>query len=111
MSPLPDGSALDRHPAQQPRRRRPVGLASLAVLLAAADTYVVVLALPDIMAGVGLDLEELHRASPIISVFLLGYISMLPLVGRLSDLRGRLPVLVGCLLVFAAGSLLTATAD
>ena len=85
-------------------------LAGAAVLLAAADTYVVVLALPDIMAGVGLDATELGRAAPIVSVFLLGYVAMLPAVGRLADLVGRQPVLVGCLLVFALGSLLTATA-
>jgi MFS family permease len=43
--------------------------------------------------------------------FLLGYTATLPLLGRLADLRGRVPVLIGCLLLFALGSLLTATAD
>jgi MFS family permease len=96
-------------------RERPglpvVALATLAVLLTAADTYVVVLALPDILTGVGVGLDELQRATPIIGGFLLGYTATLPLLGRLADLRGRVPVLVGCLLVFAVGSLLTATAD
>jgi MFS family permease len=62
------------------------------------------------MSGVGLDVTELGRAAPIISVFLLGYVAVLPAVGRLADLAGRVPVLVGCLLIFAFGSLLTATA-
>ena len=88
-----------------------VVLATLAVLVTAADTYVVVLALPDILTGVGVGLDELQRATPIIGGFLLGYTATLPLLGRLADLRGRVPVLVGCLLVFALGSLLTATAD
>ena len=35
---------------------------------------------------------------------------MLPLIGRIADLRGRLPVLVGSLVVFAIGSLVTAAA-
>ncbi|GAA5019987.1 MFS transporter [Actinopolymorpha pittospori] len=83
-------------------------LACVAVLLAAADTYVVVLALPDIMVGVGLDVNELQRAAPVISGFLLGYVAMLPLIGRLSDLFGRVPVLVASLALFALGSLLTA---
>src|SRR3954470_7835131 len=87
-----------------------VVLASLAVLVTAADTYVVVLALPDILTGVGVSLDELQRATPIIGGFLLGYTATLPLLGRLADLRGRVPVLVGCLLLFAFGSLLTATA-
>ncbi len=87
-----------------------VVVATLAVLVTAADTYVVVLALPDILTGVGVGLDELQRATPIIGGFLLGYTATLPLLGRLADLRGRAPVLVGCLLLFAVGSLLTATA-
>jgi MFS family permease len=88
-----------------------VVVATLAVLVTAADTYVVVLALPDILTGVGIGIDELQRATPIIGSFLLGYTATLPLLGRLADLRGRVPVLVGCLLLFALGSLLTATAD
>ena len=72
-------------------------LAAIAVGFAAADTYVVVLALPDMMASVGLNIDELQRAAPIVSGFLLGYIAMLPLMGRIADLRGRVPVLVGSL--------------
>ena len=85
-----------------------LGLAAVAVAFAAADTYVVVLALPDMMAGAGLAVDELQRAAPIVSGFLLGYVAMLPLIGRIADLRGRVPVLVGSLVVFAVGSLVTA---
>ena len=70
-----------------------LGAASVAVAFAAADTYVVVLALPDMMSGVGLGIDELQRAAPIVSGFLLGYVAMLPLIGRIADLRGRVPVL------------------
>jgi MFS family permease len=87
-----------------------LGLAALAVMFAAADTYVVVLALPDMMSSVGLAVDELQRAAPIVSGFLLGYVAVLPLIGRIADLRGRLPVLVGSLVVFALGSLVTAAA-
>src|SRR5215211_1469802 len=98
-------------PADRPAPGLPlVVLATLAVLVTAADTYVVVLALPDILTGVGVGLDQLQRATPIIGGFLLGYTATLPLLGRLADLRGRVPVLVGCLLLFALGSLLTATA-
>jgi MFS transporter, DHA2 family, triacylglyceride efflux pump len=45
-----------------------------------------------------------------VSGFLLGYVAVLPLVGRIADLRGRLPVLVGSLVIFAVGSLVTAAA-
>ena len=77
---------------------------------AAADTYVVVLALPDMMGSVGLSIDQLQRAAPIVSGFLLGYVAMLPLIGRIADLRGRTPVLVAALVVFAFGSLVTAAA-
>jgi MFS family permease len=85
-----------------------LGLASVAVAFAAADTYVVVLALPDMMGSVGIPIDELQRGAPIVSGFLLGYVAMLPLIGRISDLRGRVPVLVAALVVFALGSLVTA---
>ncbi len=87
-----------------------LGLAAVAISFAAADTYVVVLALPDMMAGSGLGIDELQRAAPIISGFLLGYVAMLPLIGRIADIRGRVPVLVASLVVFAFGSLVTALA-
>src|SRR5829696_6956310 len=109
-------SSPRRPPAEVPPADRTapglpvVVLATLAVLVTAADTYVVVLALPDILTGVGVGLDQLQRATPIIGGFLLGYTATLPLLGRLADLRGRVPVLVGCLLVFALGSLITATA-
>ena len=87
-----------------------LALACVAVLLAAADTYVVVVVLPNIMNGVGLTLDRLQRATPIISGFLLGYTAMLPLIGRFADLAGTAPTFFGCLATFALGSLVTATA-
>ncbi|MBZ5733724.1 MFS transporter [Nocardioides sp. TRM66260-LWL] len=83
-------------------------LAAVAVAFAAADTYVVVLALVDMMQGVGLSPDQLQKAAPIVSGFLLGYVAMLPLIGRIADLRGRGPVLVASLGLFAVGSLVTA---
>ncbi|MBB6626235.1 MFS transporter [Nocardioides sp. KIGAM211] len=87
-----------------------LGLAAVAVAFAAADTYVVVLALPDMMTSVGIPIDQLQRAAPIVSGFLLGYVAMLPLIGRIADLRGRVPVLVAALVLFAVGSLVTTLA-
>jgi MFS family permease len=92
------------------RDHRLLPLASLAVAFAAADTYVVVLCLPDMMASVGLSIDQLQRAAPILSGFLLGYVAMLPLIGRIADVRGRPPVLIGSLVLFGFGSLVTAAA-
>lgn len=87
-----------------------LAVAAVAVAFAAADTYVVVLALPDMMTGVGIPIDQLQRAAPIVSGFLLGYVAMLPLIGRIADLRGRVPVLVMSLVLFALGSLVTTLA-
>jgi MFS family permease len=87
-----------------------LAFAVVAIAFAAADTYVVVLALPEMMTAADIDLDQLQRAAPIISGFLLGYVGVLPLIGRIADLRGRVPVLLGCLVIFALGSLLTAAA-
>ncbi|QDO90512.1 MFS transporter [Ornithinimicrobium ciconiae] len=85
-------------------------VASVAVALAAADTYVVVLALTDMMAGAGLGIESLQKGTPIISGFLLGYIAVLPLIGRLADLMSRRTILLACLAIFVVGSLVTGIA-
>jgi MFS family permease len=92
------------------RRRWILAIAAASVLVAAMDTYVIVLALPAIMADVGVGVDQLQAATPIVSGFLLGYIVVMPLLGRLSDIHGRRPLLVLCLVVFAAGSLVTASA-
>ncbi len=104
---MTDAAATGRPPRSA---RLLLTLAAVAVMFAAADTYVVVLSLPDMMGAVGLSVEQLQRAAPIVSGFLLGYVAMLPLIGRIADLRGRTPVLVAALLVFAFGSLVTASA-
>jgi MFS family permease len=92
------------------RRRWILAIAAVSVLVAAMDTYVVVLALPAIMQQVGIGIDQLQAATPIISGFLLGYVVVMPLLGRLSDLYGRRPLLLLCLAIFAGGSLVTASA-
>lgn len=100
---------MARATADSADRRRQLGFVAFGVLLASADTYVVVVALPSIMAGVGVGLDRLQRATPIISGFLLGYTAVLPLIGRLADLAGVETVLAGCLGAFGVGSVVTAT--
>ncbi len=81
---------------------------AIAIGFAAADTYVVVLALPEMMTATGLKIDDLQRAAPIVSGFLLGYVAVLPLIGKIADIRGRVPVLLACLVIFSFGSLITA---
>ena len=106
----PGPSVADTVPASGPGRSRLVTVAAAAVLLSSADTYVVVVALPAMMADLGIGLDRLQQATPIISGFLLGYVAVMLLIGRLSDVAGRRPLLYACLAVFAFGSLVTASA-
>ena len=90
------------------RSRALLTFSAVAVAFAAIDTYVVVLALPEMMTSVAISAQDLQRAAPIISGFLLGYVAILPLIGRIADLRGPVPVLVASLVTFTVGSMITA---
>ncbi|WP_323793111.1 MFS transporter [Nocardioides sp.] len=104
MSAHPQAPRIDR------RSRTLLVFCAVAVAFAAIDTYVVVLALPEMMATVQISAQDLQRAAPIISGFLLGYVAVLPLIGRVADLRGPVPVLVASLVSFTVGSVVTAVA-
>jgi MFS family permease len=87
-----------------------LGLAGAGLFVAAMDAYVVVTLLPVMIADVGLTIDRLEQATPLVSGFLTGYIVAMPLLGAYSDARGRAPVYAACMAVFAAGSVITATA-
>ncbi len=87
-----------------------LGLAAAGLFLAALDAYVVVTLLPSMIADVGLTIDRFEQATPIVTGFLGGYVVAMPLLGAYSDARGRVPVYGACIVVFAAGSVITATA-
>src|SRR4051794_40924368 len=89
-------------------RRVAITAGSLAVLLGALDTYVVVTIMTDIMRDVGIGINQIQRVTPIVTVYLLGYIAAMPLLGRASDRFGRKLLLQASLAVFTIGSIVTA---
>jgi len=96
------------------RRVAAISAGSLAVLLGALDTYVVVAIMTDMMKnppeGVGIPLNRPQDIAPIITWYLLGYIAAMPLLGRASDRFGRKLLLQVSLATFAVGSVWTAMA-
>ena len=87
-----------------------IGAGSLAVLLGALDTYVVVTIMRDIMRDVHIPINQLQRITWIVTMYLLGYIAAMPLLGRASDRFGRKLLLQISLALFMIGSVVTALA-
>lgn len=87
-----------------------ISAGSLAVLLGALDAYVVVTIMRDIMSDVHIPINQLQRITWIITLYLLGYIAAMPLLGRASDRFGRKLVLQVSLALFIVGSVVTALA-
>jgi MFS family permease len=92
----------------QAGRRIAISAGSLAVLLGALDTYVVVTIMRDIITTIGIPVNQLQRITPIVTWYLLGYIAAMPLLGRASDRFGRKLLLQASLAAFAVGSVVTA---
>ncbi len=92
-------------------RKVAIAAGSLAVLLGALDTYVVVTIMTDIMRSVGIPINKIQQATPIVTGYLLGYVAAMPLLGRASDRFGRKLLLQASLAGFAVGSVVTALSN
>ena len=66
-----------------------LGILCLGVISTALDQTVVVAALPLLMEDLEIPLTDLDKASWIITGYLISYTVAMPLVGRLSDVYGR----------------------
>lgn len=108
-SPVTESGATRSTTRSTPTNRRiAISAGSLAVVLGALDTYVVVTIMTDIMSDVGIGINQIQRVTPIITGYLLGYIAAMPLLGRASDRFGRKMLIQVSLAGFALGSVITA---
>jgi len=80
-------------------------LAALGVLMAAIDSTIVAVGLPDLERGFN---APLHWVGWTLTAYSLVQIIMLPIAGKLSDTLGRKRVFLFCLGIFTLGSLLCA---
>ena len=81
------------------------------VFIAADDQTVVVTVLPEIMLDMKVQISELGRASWTITGYLLGYVAVMPLIGRLSDVWGHRRLFVLSMALFMLGSAAVALAS
>src|SRR5215203_2892602 len=82
-----------------------------AVFLGALDLTVIATVLPKMIVDLRINTADIDRYVWVVNAYLLAYIVAIPVVGRLSDMIGRTPIVIGALAVFIAGSLLCANAE
>ena len=78
------------------------------VFFAADDQTVVVTIIPRIMTDLNVGVTELNKVSWTITGYLLGYVAVMPVMGRLSDIFGRRNIYAVGMAIFMLGSIGTA---
>ncbi len=88
------------------REQLALGTAAFGVFVAADDLLVVSTMLRPIIGDLGLALPaDLDTAAWIVNVYLIAYLAVMPLAGRISDAIGRRRVFSISLVIFAIGSI------
>ena len=78
------------------------------IFFAADDQTVVVTILPQIMSDLMVEVTDLDRAMWTVTGYLLGYVSVMPVMGKVSDIYGRKFIYIASMSVFILGSIGTA---
>ena len=89
-----------------------LAIVSLPVFIGALDLTIISAVLPEVIVSLRLPVKEyLDQASWAVNGYLLAYALSMTFTGRLSDLIGRRPIYIGCLLIFIGGSYLVTAYD
>ncbi len=88
-----------------------LALVAFGVFIAADDLTVVSTMLAQMLKDLDISIQtELDEAAWIVNGYLIAYVVTMPFMGRVSDVLGRRPVFVSCLLIFAVGSVMVVLA-
>ena len=93
-------------PLTEKEKNAIIGGVLLSMLLAALDQTIVAPAMPTIAGALG----HAEYLPWIVTGYLLTATAMAPLYGKLSDIYGRRPTIYAAILIFLAGSLVSALA-
>jgi EmrB/QacA subfamily drug resistance transporter len=88
-----------------------LALVAFGVFIAADDLTVVSTMLVQMLKDLDISIQtELDEAAWIVNGYLIAYVVTMPFMGRVSDIFGRRSVFLGCLFIFAVGSVLVVLA-
>lgn len=88
-----------------------LALVAFGVFIAADDLTVVSTMLVQMLKDLDISIQtQLDEAAWIVNGYLIAYVVTMPFMGRVSDILGRRRVFVGCLFIFAVGSVMVVLA-
>ncbi|MCP5035077.1 MAG: MFS transporter [Actinomycetia bacterium] len=110
--PVPSSRRLASDTTPQPPPWVVMAVVAFGVFVAADDLMVVATMLRPMIADFDLVVpDDLDDAAWIVNVYLIAYIAVMPLAGRLSDVLGRRAVFIGALAIFGFGSIVVPAAS
>lgn len=89
-------------------RNRIIALVCIAIFIGAMDLTVASAFLPQVVVDFELSTQQFALAGWVVTMYLAAYAVSMTFAGRLSDLYGRRPAYLVCLIIFIAGSILVA---
>ena len=87
---------------------RIIALVCIAIFIGAMDLTVASAFLPQVVVDFELNTQQFALAGWVVTMYLAAYAVSMTFAGRLSDLYGRRPAYLVCLVIFIAGSILVA---